>query len=89
MNHVRIPGLKRIEPVVDRLKSRFIPGALLLGYHCVDDGRDYSRSGSVTPQHFAEQLKVLKRSGNVIRLKDLVAMLQEKRRIEPAVVLTF
>ena len=86
---MRIPGLKTLRKSARWLKSRFIPGALILGYHRVSEERLDPYSICVTPPHFAEQLEVLSRYARVIPLRALVQGLQENKIPPRSVVLTF
>jgi peptidoglycan/xylan/chitin deacetylase (PgdA/CDA1 family) len=86
---VRIPGVKGLKLSARWLRSRLVRGALILGYHRVAEPVSDAYSLCVTPQHFAEQLEVLSKVGQVIGLRELASSLQERRVPKRTVVLTF
>ncbi len=87
---MRIPGLKSLRQSARWLRSRFVAhGALILGYHRVVEVPHDPFAICVTPQHFAEQLEVLCRYTQPIRLQELVQGLQNGNLPRRAVVLTF
>jgi peptidoglycan/xylan/chitin deacetylase (PgdA/CDA1 family) len=87
---MRIPGLKGLRQSARWLRSRFVAhGALILGYHRVAEVPHDPFAISVTPQHFAEQLEVLRRYTHPIRLEELVQGLQNRNLPRRAVVVTF
>jgi len=63
--------------------------SVILLYHRVCDLSSDPQLLCVSPQHFAEHLKVLKMQYRIIRLKDLVRAIQNGRIPERTVVLTF
>jgi peptidoglycan/xylan/chitin deacetylase (PgdA/CDA1 family) len=85
---MRIPGVKSIEQSARWLRSRFVRGALVLGYHRVAEAAEDPFSMCVTPQHFAEQLEVLRRFTDPISLRDLAENLSAGNLPRRAVVLT-
>lgn len=86
---MRVPGLKSLKLSARWLRSRFIGGALILGYHSIAEPESDAYSLYVTPQHFGQQLEVLSEMGLVISLRKLVGRLQEGRLLRRAVILTF
>jgi peptidoglycan/xylan/chitin deacetylase (PgdA/CDA1 family) len=75
--------------VAQRLKKLFAPKAIILMYHRVTQvGADPWGLG-VTPSHFAEQLAVLQRYGQPMRLPELVQALWARKISRRAVVVTF
>jgi peptidoglycan/xylan/chitin deacetylase (PgdA/CDA1 family) len=64
-------------------------GALILGYHRVAEAPHDPFAICVTPQHFAEQLEVLRRYTQPIRLQELVQGLENGNLPKRAVVVTF
>jgi peptidoglycan/xylan/chitin deacetylase (PgdA/CDA1 family) len=84
-----LPGLSRLWPVAQRLKKLFAPKAIILMYHRVTQvGADPWGLG-VTPSHFAEQLAVLQKDGQPMRLPELVQALWARKIPRRAVVVTF
>ena len=65
------------------------PRALILIYHRVAEVCPDPWSLCVRPQHFAEQLEVLRKHARVLRLRELVAALLESRLPDQSVVVTF
>lgn len=86
---MRIPGWKTLNQSTRWLRSRFIEGVLILGYHRLAGTSPDSYSLGVTPQHFAEQLQILRQCACPISLKDLVRGLQQRSLPKRAVALTF
>jgi peptidoglycan/xylan/chitin deacetylase (PgdA/CDA1 family) len=86
---MRIPGLKSLKRSTRWLRSRFVDGVLILGYHRVAAVTADPYSICVTPQHFAEQLEVLHRYTQLLSLRELVQRLQEGKLPRRAVCLTF
>jgi peptidoglycan/xylan/chitin deacetylase (PgdA/CDA1 family) len=71
------------------LRSRFINGALILGYHRIEDTPQDPYAISVRPRHFAEQLEALSRYAHVMPLPDLVRALRNDSLPPRAVAVTF
>lgn len=86
---MRIVGLKALKQSASWLRSRFERGALILGYHRVAEVTPDPYAMCVTPQHFAEQLEVLRRYAHPISLQQLVQGLRDGGLPRRAVVLTF
>jgi peptidoglycan/xylan/chitin deacetylase (PgdA/CDA1 family) len=86
---MRIPGLKTLKLAGRWLRSRFVNGAIILGYHSVSETPSDPYSLGITPQHFAEQLEVLRKDGQLLSLQELLRALREGHVPRRAVVLTF
>lgn len=86
---MRVPGLKRLKQGARWVRSRFVPGALILGYHRIADTSEDPYSICVSTQHFAEQLEVLRQYAIPIRLQDAVQKLQDGNLPARAVAVTF
>ena len=86
---MRIPGLKTLKLGARWLRSRFVNGTLILGYHSVSENPSDPYSLCVTPQHFAEQLEVLRKYGHPLSLQELRQGLGHGRVPPGAVTLTF
>jgi peptidoglycan/xylan/chitin deacetylase (PgdA/CDA1 family) len=70
-------------------KKKCYPGSLILMYHRVN-GSDVDPWGScVQPNHFAEQLEVLRKEAVLLSLREFVARHQERRLPRNAVAITF
>jgi peptidoglycan/xylan/chitin deacetylase (PgdA/CDA1 family) len=69
--------------------NRFAPGALILAYHRVAEPPADPQLLCVTPEHFAQQLDVLRGWGRPLRLQELRAALAAGRVPDRAVVVTF
>lgn len=85
---MRIPGLKILKQSARWLRSRFVNGALILGYHRVADVRHDPFAMCVSPQHFAEQLEVLRQYAHPISLEELIQGLRDGHLPQRTVVLT-
>jgi peptidoglycan/xylan/chitin deacetylase (PgdA/CDA1 family) len=86
---MRFPGLKTFKSTARWLRSRFVNGALILGYHRVAEALHDPYGIGVTPQHFTEQLQVLHQCANPISLTELVRGLRDGTYPQRAVALTF
>ena len=86
---MRIPGLKTLAHNVRRLRSRLVNGAVILGYHRVEEVPYDTYSMCVSPHHFFEQLGVLRRYAHPMRLDELVRGLREGDLPRGAVAVTF
>jgi peptidoglycan/xylan/chitin deacetylase (PgdA/CDA1 family) len=86
---MRIPGLKRLRASARRLRSRLVDGALILGYHRVDDVSPDPYSLAVSPENFSEQLAFLRKQTYPIGLHTLVESLKTGKIPRRAVVITF
>jgi peptidoglycan/xylan/chitin deacetylase (PgdA/CDA1 family) len=70
-------------------KQRVTPSALILMYHRVTELPSDPQLMSVSPQHFAEHLEVMRRHARPLRLQQLAQTLQAGRVPEHGVVVTF
>jgi peptidoglycan/xylan/chitin deacetylase (PgdA/CDA1 family) len=86
---MRLPGLKHLRLSTRWMRSRLVDSALILGYHRISDVTVDSFSLSVTPQHFTEQLALIRKHGWPMSLRDLVQALRNGRVPRRAVVVTF
>jgi peptidoglycan/xylan/chitin deacetylase (PgdA/CDA1 family) len=71
------------------LKSRLAPPAIILMYHRVTELANDPHLLAVTPEHFAEQLDVIRAHGVPMRLQELVRSLRQGRVPPRAVAVTF
>jgi peptidoglycan/xylan/chitin deacetylase (PgdA/CDA1 family) len=86
---MRIPGLKCLNQATRWMRSRFVPGALILGYHRIAETSDDPYSVCVSPQRFTEQLDVLRQLATPMRLQDLIQKMRNGNLPSRAVALTF
>lgn len=86
---MRLPGLKRLRQAGRWARSRFVRHGLILGYHRVSEAARDPYSMCVSPQHFAEQLEVLRRQACLMSLPELVEGLETGNLPERAVGITF
>lgn len=86
---MRIRGLSKVQRVFRRLRNRFAPGALILLYHRVAEVDTDPWGLCVTPQHFAEHLEVLRKHTRPMKLQQLTQALQDGKRSQRSVVITF
>ena len=86
---MRIPGLKTANRYVSWFRSRFSPGALVLGYHRVADTPRDPYSLCVTPDNFAEQLAVIRQVMDPVSLSDVVSGMRNGTTLRRAVAITF
>lgn len=85
----RIPGLGRLRRGAKRLKNKIFPGAPILLYHRVAEVESDPWSLSVTPQHFAEQLEVLRKLGHAVQLQQLTQDLEAGKNLRRKVAIAF
>lgn len=86
---MRIRGMGKLRRVVRRLRNRFAPGSLILLYHRVARVDSDPWSLSVTPQHFAEHLEVLRKYARPLGLQQLNRDLEEGKRLHRRIAITF
>lgn len=86
----KIPGSRIIKRTVHRLQKRLASQkALILMYHRVAEVNLDPWRLCVTPQHFDEQLQVLKREANPMSLRQLVQAFRQGKIPDRAVAVTF
>jgi peptidoglycan/xylan/chitin deacetylase (PgdA/CDA1 family) len=86
---MRVPGVKRLRMSARWLRSRLLNSGLILGYHRISDSSADPFSLCVTPEHFAEQLGLIRKHGRPMSLTDLVQALRNGKVPRRAVVVTF
>lgn len=84
-----LPGVRHLERSARWLRSRFVDGAFILGYHRISAVDWDPFSLSVSPEHFAEHLEILRTHANPLPLIDLVQSLDNGRLPHAAIALTF
>ena len=57
---MRVPGKKFVTQSLKRIRRRFVPHGLILGYHRISNEANDPFELNVSPQNFSEQLEVLK-----------------------------
>jgi peptidoglycan/xylan/chitin deacetylase (PgdA/CDA1 family) len=72
-----------------RITNRFHHRAVILLYHRVADVETDPWQLSVTPQHFAEHLELLRKHADILPLRELTACLKIGKLPRRAVVITF
>lgn len=85
---MRIPGFKRLRLSARWLRSRFVNGALILGYHRIANTPSDPYSICVTPEHFAEHLAVISKNARPMKLQTLVQTLKTSEVPQRAVAVT-
>jgi peptidoglycan/xylan/chitin deacetylase (PgdA/CDA1 family) len=85
---LRIPGLRKTKAAARWIRSRFIGGALILGYHRIAEAESDPFGLCVSPDHFSEHLRVLRNLARPIGLEELVRGLNERSIPKRSVVLT-
>lgn len=86
---MRLPGLKTLQQSGRWLASRWTGGALILGYHRIVDAACDPYGLCVGIDHFRQQLEVVRRYAQPMRLQELAHTLRDGRLPRRAVVLTF
>lgn len=72
-----------------RLKNNLMPGGFILLYHRVADADSDPWSLSVSPQHFAEHLEVLRKYTRPLQLEQLNQDIEAKKPLNRRVAITF
>ncbi len=86
---MRIRGIGRLRQAAHSLRKRFAARALILQYHRVIELASDPYLLSVTPQHFAEHLKILQKHGYPMRLQQFSQALWDGNLPRRAIVMTF
>lgn len=86
---MRAPGLRRVKLFARWIRSRFVKGTIILGYHRIVEKSWDPYTLSVTPTHFAEQLEVICKNANPISLSGLIQGLKTNTLAPKSIVLTF
>jgi peptidoglycan/xylan/chitin deacetylase (PgdA/CDA1 family) len=86
---VSIRGLGRLRKIVRRVQREIAPPAVVLMYHRVCGMDSDPWRLCVTPEHFAEQLQVLRQHCQVISLQKLMTALRKGRLPRRTVAITF
>lgn len=63
---MKLLGIKMAKKSARWLSSRFVDGALILGYHRIAEALADPYSMRVTPGHFAQQLEILRKYAHPI-----------------------
>src|SRR5512141_254734 len=86
---MRIPGWKTLIRTTRRTRSRFVAGAVILGYHRVADVTPGSNSMTVSLQNFAEQLEIIRNRTQPLPMSEIVHSLNSGKLPAGAVGITF
>lgn len=86
---MRIPGRRKVRKAGRWLQSRFRRGALILGYHRIADAAHDPYRICVSPEHFAQQLAVIREMAAPLPLADLLHGLKRGQLPTGALALTF
>jgi peptidoglycan/xylan/chitin deacetylase (PgdA/CDA1 family) len=86
---MKLPGAKAIRQSVRWLQSRFLRGALILGYHRVGQDNNDPYALQVSTRHFAEQMEVLCQRAHQLQLHDVLGGLRDQRLPRRAVAISF
>lgn len=86
---MRVPGQKGLKQGWNWLRSRFVQRAIILGYHRIADVPADPYGMVVTPDRFRQQLEVVRRAANPVRLDELAKRVEIASLPERALVLSF
>ena len=81
--------IRELRRAASSIQKKFARGALILLYHRVVELESDPQWLCVTPQHFNEQLEVIRKGYHPMRLEHLMTALREGSIPERAVVITF
>jgi peptidoglycan/xylan/chitin deacetylase (PgdA/CDA1 family) len=87
--HMNVPMLQPLRVLVRRIRARLGSKCIILLYHRIADVASDPYVVSVSPQHFEEQLQVLRTVGNPMPLGELARRLATGKLPERAVCVTF
>lgn len=86
---MRIRGISKLKRAARRFRNMIVPGNLILMYHSVAEVDSDPWSLSVTPQHFAEQLEVIRKYAHPARLQQLTQEFEAGKHSRRSIVITF
>lgn len=86
---IRVGITRRIRRAVRKARDRMFPGAVILMYHRVTEERPDPWRLAVSPEHFSEQMEVLRRRGPVLSLLELDEAVASGTVPPKAAVVTF
>jgi peptidoglycan/xylan/chitin deacetylase (PgdA/CDA1 family) len=86
---MRIPGFKTVRQSARWLRSRFLCGGLILGYHRIASITHDPHQICIDPANFAEQLEALRRYAHPLSLQEVVQGLHHGTLPRRAIALTF
>ncbi|ARV57777.1 polysaccharide deacetylase [Nostocales cyanobacterium HT-58-2] len=86
---MKIPGIGRLRRMAKRLRGRLAPGGLILMYHRITEVESDPWSICVSPRHFAEQMEVLRKFGEVVSLQQCNQTLQQGQVPHWQIAVTF
>jgi peptidoglycan/xylan/chitin deacetylase (PgdA/CDA1 family) len=86
---MKIPGLNRLQRIKQKLHKRWRAQGLILMYHRVAEADQDPWGLCVTPQHFAEQLEMLKNEAHPMSLRQMTQAHQAGSLPRRAVAITF
>ncbi|QDL10668.1 polysaccharide deacetylase family protein [Brasilonema octagenarum UFV-E1] len=86
---MKIPGVSKLRRMAKRLRGRLAPGGLILMYHRITEVESDPWSICVSPRHFAQQMEVLHKFGEVVSLQQLNQTLQEGKTPHWQIAVTF
>lgn len=86
---MKIPGVSKLRQTVHRIQKRFSTTAIILMYHRVAEVELDPWLLCVTPEHFSEQLEVLRECAHPLSLRQFIKAHQTGTVPPRAVVVTF
>lgn len=86
---MKVPGVSRLRRVAKRLRGRLAPGGLILMYHRITEVKSDPWSICVSPRHFAQQMEVLRKFGDVVSLQQFNQTLQQGKTPHWQIAVTF
>ncbi len=86
---MRIPGVKTVKALTRWAQARLLGGATILGYHRVTDATRDHYGMCIGPQHFAEQMEVIRRLARPVSLLKLLQQLRNGSLEPRSIAITF
>lgn len=86
---MKVRGVGRLKVIAGKIRNRISPGTVILLYHRVANLPSDPLLLSVSPEHFAQHLEVIRKVGLPVSLQNLQRSLSKRNVPERGVVITF
>ena len=86
---MRLPGIGSLRRAAHSIRNRSAPKVLILEYHRIADLESDPYLLCVTPRHFGEHLRILKKYGYAMQLQQVSHALRDRKLPHRGIVMTF